>query len=86
MDEDSLISAQEFTCLRRQLEMNGWQLTGEDGGQSHFVGWEHQARFEREGAVITLIQGERYGQAYFTYEANPKALVQMSALLAPCQN
>lgn len=86
MDEDSLISAELFTCLRCQLEINGWQLTGEDGGQSHFVGWEHQARFEKDGAVITLIQGERYGQPYFTYEANPKALVQIGALLAPCQS
>ena len=86
MDEDSLISAEMFACLRQQLAANGWRLVGEDGGQSHFVGWEHQARFEKEGAVITLIQGERYGQPYYTYEANPKALVRISGLLAPCQS
>ena len=86
MDEDSLISAEVFACLRQRLEAAGWRLTGEDGGQSHFVGWEHQARFEQDGAVITLIQGERYGRPYYTYEANPKALVRLSELLAPCQS
>lgn len=85
MDEDSLITSVLFECLKERLESQGCEKTFEDGGQSHFVGWEYQARYERDGAVITLIQGERYGQPYYTYEANPKALVQMNQFLQSCE-
>lgn len=84
MDEESLISSQRFACLQQQLEAAGWEKTAEDGGQSHFVGWEHQQRYEKDGAMLTLIHGERYGKPYYTYKANPKALVQISTLLSAC--
>ncbi len=83
---ESDLTATAFQCLRQQLEAQGWQLTATDGGQNNFVGWEAHYRFEKEGAVLTLIEGERAGQAYYTYEASPKALVQLNQLLAPCQS
>ncbi len=83
MDE-SLLSAAQFACLQQTLPQLGWTHTASDGGQNQFVGWEAHLRYEKEGAILTLIQGERAGQAYYTYEANPKALVQMNALLAQC--
>ena len=83
MMEGSLTVAQ-FDCLQQVLAQSGWQLTTMDGGQNNFVGWEAHLRFEKEGAVLTLIQGERAGQAYYDYEANPKALTQLQPLLAQC--
>lgn len=83
MDE-SLLSAAQFVCLQRLLPELGWTHTASDGGQNQFVGWEVHLRYEKDGAILTLIQGERAGQAYYTYEANPKALVQMNALLVQC--
>jgi len=83
MDE-SRLSAAQFTCLQQLLPEQGWTHTASDGGQNQFVGWEAHLRYEKDGAVVTLIQGERAGQAYYTWEANPRALMQMSALLAQC--
>ncbi len=83
---ESDLNATQFSCLRLQLEQAQWVLTATDGGQNNFVGWEAHYRFEKAGAVLTLIEGERAGQAYYTYEANPKALVQLNALLTPCQS
>lgn len=81
--EGSLTAAQ-FECLQQVLAQSGWQLTATDGGQNNFVGWEAHLRFEKEDAMLTLIQGERAGQPYYDYEANPKALMQLQSLLAQC--
>ncbi|WP_294949908.1 hypothetical protein [Sulfurivirga sp.] len=81
---ESTLTAEQFDCLQQVLQREGWQLTATDGGQNNFVGWEAHLRFEREGAVLTLIQGERAGQAYYDYEANPKALMQLQPLVAQC--
>ncbi len=83
---ESDLTAAQFQALRVQLEAAGWMLVASDGGQNNFVGWEAHYRFEKEDAVLTLIEGERAGQSYYTYEASPKALVQLNQLLALCQN
>lgn len=82
--DDNGISAAQFHCLQQLLPRQGWTHTASDGGQNQFVGWEAHLRYEKDGAILTLIQGERAGRAYYTWEANPKAIVQMQALLQQC--
>ncbi len=81
---ESALTASQFDCLQRVLQQSGWHLVATDGGQNNFVGWEAHLRYEKDGAILTLIQGERAGQAYYDYEANPKALMQLQPLLAQC--
>ena len=81
---EGALTAAQFECLQQVLAAEGWQLVATDGGQNNFVGWEAHLRFEKAGAALTLIQGERAGQAYYDYEANPQALLQVQKLLAKC--
>lgn len=68
-----MLSAQDYDTLNQRLAQEGWQRTSFDGGQNHLMGWSVVSVWQREQAKLTLTHSERYNEASYEVEANPRA-------------
>lgn len=71
--------------FKERLAAAKWEITLQDGGQGHFIGWsymiEWQKNLEGKQAKVTLHFSENQGVQESHLELNPAAKSEISSIL-----
>lgn len=75
------IPAKQCECFKQLMLKNHWQITHQDAGQTHLVGWGYEIHWALGRQKTILRYSDKQGIATATLEFSDSATAQIEELL-----
>ena len=67
--------------FKNEMLKTGWQVTKQDAGQTHIVGWGYAIEWAKSSQIVSLQYQEIQGHAEAQLQISPDALTDINTMI-----